>query len=141
MDITLDHFLVPAHDRVHSASLLAQILDLPWNEEVTSDVPWQNAPMARRFSAVFVNTQLTLEFDEIRGPIRPAHFCFCVNEERLTHIVERLNFLGIPYRSTPRGSPDGQLYRLKSGGCGFYWSEPDGHVWEVLTASYARQKN
>jgi len=22
----------------------------------------------------------------------------------------------------------------------FYWNEPDGHMWELLTVSYARQR-
>jgi predicted lactoylglutathione lyase len=22
-----------------------------------------------------------------------------------------------------------------------YWNEPDGHMWEILTISYARQRN
>ena len=25
------------------------------------------------------------------------------------------------------------------GGSGIYWNEPDGHYWEMLTVSYARQ--
>jgi hypothetical protein len=25
------------------------------------------------------------------------------------------------------------------GGQSVYWSEPDGHAWEILTVSYARQ--
>ncbi len=25
------------------------------------------------------------------------------------------------------------------GGRGIYWNKPDGHQWEMLTASYARQ--
>jgi hypothetical protein len=27
------------------------------------------------------------------------------------------------------------------GGSIVYWNEPDGHVWEILTVSYARQRN
>jgi hypothetical protein len=140
MDITLDHLIVPAHDRVQTARLLAQIFDVPWNEEAALNVPWRAAPTSRRFSVVFVNEQLSLEIDEIEEPIRPAHFCFRMNEDMLKQIAQRLTLLGITYRSTPLGTPDGQMYRLDNGGCGFYWSEPDGHVWEVLTASYARQK-
>jgi hypothetical protein len=140
MDITLDHLIVPAHDRVRTAGLLARIFDVPWNEDVALDVPWRTAPTARRFSTVFVNEQLTLEIDETEGAIRPGHFCFRISEDMLNQIAQRLHFLGITYRSTPLGTPDGQMYRLDNGGCGFYWSEPDGHVWEVLTASYARQK-
>ena len=49
--------------------------------------------------------------------------------------AELLAFL---YRSTPHGPVDMQV-NTAHGGRIVYWSEPDGHVWEALTVSYARQ--
>ena len=36
-------------------------------------------------------------------------------------------------------SPSLLLYTLL-GGKGFYFTEPDGHSWEILTVSYARPR-
>ena len=44
------------------------------------------------------------------------------------------------YRSMPHGPMDLQV-NTTHGGRIVYWSEPDGHVWEALTVSYARQPN
>jgi len=45
---------------------------------------------------------------------------------------------GIPYRSSGRG-PQDMAIRTDYGGRMIYWNEPDGHQWEMLTVSYARQ--
>jgi hypothetical protein len=44
----------------------------------------------------------------------------------------------LPYRSSPHGPVDFKV-NTDHGGCIVYWSEPDGHVWEALTVSYARR--
>jgi len=36
------------------------------------------------------------------------------------------------------GEPDDQI-NTPLGGKGFYFTEPDGHSWEILTVSYARR--
>jgi hypothetical protein len=140
MDIALDHLIVRAHNRVRTASLLAQILGVPWQATIALDVPWRAAATSRSFSAVYVNERITLEIDEVEGAIQPGHYCFSTSESALNQIAQRLISLNISYRSTPLGAQDGCMYRLENGGCGLYWSEPDGHVWEALTVSYARQK-
>jgi hypothetical protein len=35
--------------------------------------------------------------------------------------------------------PDDQQLNTRLGGRNFYWTDKDGHIWEVLTVSYARQ--
>ncbi len=53
-------------------------------------------------------------------------------------ILARIRAHGIEYRSTPHGPADMQV-NTGHGGRIVYWDEPDGHVWEILTVSYARQ--
>lgn len=53
-------------------------------------------------------------------------------------ILARIKAAGINYRSTVRGPMDMQV-STEFGGNGLYWNEPDGHQWEMLTVSYARQ--
>jgi len=61
-----------------------------------------------------------------------------VSEVEFDGIVARLVGAGIKYRSTPHGPIDMQI-NTDHGGRIVYWNEPDGHVWEALTQSYARQ--
>lgn len=128
MGIQLDHTLVSAANRRASAELLAKILDVPWSE--TGVGP---------FCPVFVNEGLTLDVDEVEGDLTVQHFCFRMSDEEFDALVGRLETLGIAYRSTPHGPVDGKI-NSHLGGRLVYWSQPDGHVWEALTVSYARRK-
>ena len=122
----LDHVLVPAGDRVAAARLLGTLLGVPWSE--TSVGP---------FSAVYVNDGLTIDFDQDDGPFAVHHLCFRVSEPEFDAILGRLVAAGIRYRSSPHGPVDGEV-NTDHGGRIVYWGEPDGHVWEILTHSYAR---
>ncbi len=126
MPIELDHLIVPARDRQAAASRLAQILAVPWS--VTGVGP---------FCPVFVNDHLTLDFDQVDGPLPVFHYCFRMGEADFDALLARLAALGIAYRSMPHGPADG-VVDTAHGGRIVYWSEPDGHVWEALTVSYAR---
>jgi catechol 2,3-dioxygenase-like lactoylglutathione lyase family enzyme len=127
MAIQLDHLLVPARDKVASAKLLAELLGVPWSE--TGVGP---------FAPVYVNDGLTFDFDEWTDPIPRSHFCFRVSQDDFDAILERIKAAGIPYRSNVHGPIDYQIY-TQHGGRMVYWNEPDGHQWEMLTVSYARQ--
>ncbi len=126
MAAQLDHTMVSARDRRAAAELLAAILDVPWSE--TGVGP---------FCPVYVNDGLTLDFDQADGPFPIQHFCFRVSEPEFDRLVARLAARGIDYRSTPHGPVDRQV-NTQHGGRIVYWSQPDGHVWEALTLSYAR---
>ena len=127
MSIQLDHTMVSAGDQRASAELLAAILDVPWSESGVGP-----------FCPVYVNEGLTLDFDQVDGPFPAQHLCFRVSEAEFEGIISRLAARGIEYRSTPHGSVDMQI-NTQHGGRIVYWSQPDGHVWEALTVSYARE--
>lgn len=127
MSVQLDHMIVPAQNRNAAAELLAAILDVPWS--VSGVGP---------FSPVYVNDGLTLDFDQAEGAFPVQHYCFRVSDDAFDGIIARLKLRGIRYRSTPHGPVNMQI-NTQHGGRIVYWSEPDGHVWEALTVSYARQ--
>jgi len=127
MAIELDHLLVPSHDRFAAAKQLAELLDVPWSE--TGVGP---------FCPVFVNSGLTLDFDQAEGAFPTQHYCFRVSDDDFDAILGRIRAAGIAYRSSPQGPTDLRI-NTYGGGRLVYWSEPDGHVWELLTVSYARQ--
>ncbi|SHH47042.1 VOC family protein [Massilia sp. CF038] len=127
MAIFLDHILVPARDRVAAARQLAELLGVPWS--TTGIGP---------FAPVFVNDGLTLDFDTWPEPIPLSHYCFRVSDAEFDAILERIRAAGVAFRSAVHGPVDSQV-DTAHGGKIVYWNEPDGHQWEMLTASYARQ--
>lgn len=127
MAIQLDHMIVPSRDQRAAAELLASILGVPWSE--TGVGP---------FCPVFVNDGLTLDFDQADGDFPVLHYCFRVADAEFDAILERIRTMGVAYRSTPHGPMDMQV-NTHRGGRIVYWTEPDGHVWEMLTVSYARR--
>jgi hypothetical protein len=125
--IHLDHVIVPSRDRRAAAELLAEILDVPWSQ--TGVGP---------FCPVYVNGGLTLDMDQAEGQFPVLHYCFRMSDAEFETLVARLRALGIEYRSLPHGPADMQVNTQHAGRM-VYWSQPDGHVWEALTVSYARQ--
>lgn len=128
MAIQLDHLMIPTKDRLASAKLLGTILGVPWAEQSAFGP----------FSPVFVNDGLTIDFDEWPEPIPKQHYCFRVDLKEFESILKRLKKLSIAFRSTPSGQAN-NLVNEAFGGHLVYWGEPNGHVWEMLTVSYARQ--
>lgn len=127
MSIQLDHTIVPSRDQKAAAALLADILGVPWAETGTGP-----------FCPVYVNDGLTLDFDQTEGEFPIQHYCFRVSDAEFDHILAKLTTHGIRYRSTPHGAVDMQI-NTQHGGRIVYWNQPDNHVWEALTVSYARQ--
>jgi len=127
MPIHLDHTIVPARDKIASARRLAELLGVPWAEHGPGP-----------FAPVYVNEGLTLDFIETDEDFPIYHFCFRVDDDEFDAILGRIRAAGIPYRSSVRGPVDGVI-NTDHGGRLFYWNDPEGHQWELLTVSYARQ--
>jgi catechol 2,3-dioxygenase-like lactoylglutathione lyase family enzyme len=127
MTIHVDHSIVPSHRKVASARRLAELLGVAWAESGLGP-----------FSPVYVNDGFTLDFIETEDDFPIYHFCFRVSDGEFDAILGRLQAAGIPYRSDVRGPVDMKI-NTGYGGRMLYWNEPDGHQWEMLTVSYARQ--
>ena len=127
MKVELDHLMVPSRDKRAAAKRLAGLLGVPWAESGIGP-----------FVPVFLNEGLTLDFDQWEGEIPRIHFCFRVGEREFDAILGRIREAGIPYRSAVHGPVDSKVDE-SHGGRIVYWNEPDGHQWEMLTESYARQ--
>ncbi|ESJ26812.1 MULTISPECIES: VOC family protein [Cupriavidus] len=127
MTIELDHLMVPARDKIAAAKQVAELLGVPWSE--TGIGP---------FCPVYLNDGLTLDFDQWDEPFPRIHYCFRVSEDEFDRILQRIQAAGIAYRSRVRGPVDHAVDTWQ-GGRIVYWNEPDGHQWEMLTVSYARQ--
>ena len=154
MAIQLDHVLVPSKDKNRAAKFLAEILGVRWEScgeapaapsarpgvPAVSDFDWRQY-RARRAS-VYVNDSLTIDFVDARlsradQPIPINHYCFRVSDADFDAVVERIKKAGVKFSSTGVGEPDDKI-NTRLGGKGLYFTEPDGHSWEILTVSYAR---
>lgn len=126
MTIQLDHFIVPTRDQVASAKRLASILGVEWAERGVGP-----------FSPVYLNDGCTLDFQTTGEDFPIHHFAFRVTDSEFDAILGRLRAQGIPFRGSVHGPMDDKVGEFM-GGRLVYWTEPDGHFWEILTVSYAR---
>ena len=125
MSVQLDHFIVPSRDAPAAAKLLGELLG----------VRWAKAAAIGPFSPVFVNDGLTLDFQTTAEAFPIHHYCFRVGPAEFDAIIARIKAAGIPFRSDVHG-PMNNKVDPRYGNA--YWEVPDGHFWEVLTTSYAR---
>lgn len=126
MPIRLDHLIVPVRDKAAGAQSLGEVLGVHWEPSALGD----------HFAPVYVNETLTLDFQE-REQFDRHHYCFHVSDDEFDAIFGRIKAGSIAYRSTPNGPVDMQI-NTRGGGKNLYWNDADGHVWEMLTVSYAR---
>lgn len=132
MPIELNHTVIPARDKVASATFFARIFGLPFDREAVG-----------HFAPVRVSEALTLDFvdgaqwfageagGDARIPIH--HYAFKVSEREFDAIFARVEAAGIPYGSGPPNPFDDMKINRRGGGRGVYFRDPDGHVLELLT--------
>jgi catechol 2,3-dioxygenase-like lactoylglutathione lyase family enzyme len=119
MPITLNHTIVPAHDKEASARFFADIFGLEYKG------------VAGHFAPVRVNDTLTLLFDEDPS-FESHHYAFHVSDAEFDAIFNRMRAAKLPYGSAPWSLEDGKLNDW-NGGRGVYFKDPNGHVLELMT--------
>jgi len=120
MPIELDHTIVPAHDKEASARFFARVFGLSYQGP------------SSHFAEVRVNDRLTFDFETAKE-FESHHYAFKIGEAEFDAIFARIQQDKIPYGSGPFSLEDMKINR-RSGGRGFYFRDPGGHVLEVLTA-------
>jgi len=119
MSITLNHTIVPAHDKEAAARFFADMFGLKYEGA------------SGHFAPVKVNETLTMDFDN-RESFESHHYAFHVSEEEFDGILGRVQAVGLPYGSGPGSKTDMEINHRR-GGRGFYFPDPNGHSLEVLT--------
>lgn len=125
MEPRLDRVMVPTRNKRESAKLLAELLGVPWT---TAGVT--------AFAPVFLN-DAALNFCDWPEPLPQLHYCLRVDDADFDAILVRLIAARIAFRSSLEGPVDRRIATEHDGRI-LYWNEPDGHHWELVTASYAR---
>ena len=134
MSITLNHTIVPAHDKAASAKFFANLFGLRYD-----------GPMGP-FAPVRINETLTLDFDDRRDGFDVHHYAFDVSEEEFDQIFGRIKAAGLKYGSAPWTPEDmkvGNQQSLSSSAAGYtesgaggrivYFREVNGHLLEIRT--------
>lgn len=123
MGAQLNHTIVWCRDKRKSARFLTEILGLP-------------EPI--RFGSMLVvqlNNGVSLDFYESEGEISSQHYAFLIGEDDFEPVFERIRRLGLPYWADPGKHRPGEINRA-DGGHGVYFTDPDGHLLEVMTRPY-----
>ena len=123
MAAQLNHTIVYVRDKRESATFLAEILDL--------DPPTPFGP----FLVVQVDNDVSLDFMDADGSVRPQHYAFLVSEPDFDQIFGRIRGRGLPYWADPGRRRSGEI-NTNDGGRGVYWEDPSGHFLEVITRPY-----
>jgi catechol 2,3-dioxygenase-like lactoylglutathione lyase family enzyme len=119
MEITLNHTIVPAHDKEASAQFFAKIFGLEYHGA------------KGHFAPVRINESLTLDFDN-RDDFDWHHYAFKVGDDEFDAVLSRVKAEGLQYGSGQGSRTDGQL-NTRRGGRGFYFDDPNGHILELMT--------
>jgi catechol 2,3-dioxygenase-like lactoylglutathione lyase family enzyme len=119
MPITLNHTIVPAHDKEAAARFFARIFGLDFEGA------------SGHFAPVHVNDTLTLLFDQ-ETDFDSHHYAFHVDDTEFDAILGRVKAAGLRYGSAPWSLEDGKLNDW-GGGRGVYFKDPDGHILELMT--------
>ncbi|WP_232297991.1 VOC family protein [Nitrosospira sp. NpAV] len=122
MTITLNHTIVPSHNKVESARFYARVFGFDYIGEF------------HHFIVVKVNDTLSLDFDNNEN-YGPHHYAFKVPEGEFDGVFERLKAENIPYGSGPF-EPENMRINHNDGGRGVYFRDPGGHLLEMLTVDY-----
>lgn len=123
MVVKLNHTIVAARDKRASATFLAEILGLP--------APKPFGP----FLTVETGNEVTLDFIETRGEIISQHYAFLVDEADFDAIFGRIRQWNVDHWADPAQQRAGEI-NTNDGGRGVYFSDPDGHLLEIITRPY-----
>ena len=125
MAVELNHHIVHARDPDASANFLTGLLGLP--------APTPFGP----FTVVTTANGVGLDFIETDDPtyLVPNHYAFLVTESEFGEIFGRIQAQGLTYWADPFRHEEGRINH-HDGGRGLYWTDPDGHLLEIITRPY-----
>ena len=119
MTIILNHCIVPARDKIAAAKFFADLFGLKRGR-------------AGYFAPVKVNKTLTLLFSDEEPKFEAHHYAFHVTNREFDAIFGRIKKARLGFGSAPWSLDDGKLNDW-GGGRGIYFTDPDGHVLELMT--------
>jgi catechol 2,3-dioxygenase-like lactoylglutathione lyase family enzyme len=123
MNVALNHTIVWCRSKARSAAFLTEVLGLPASKTFGP------------FEVVEVANGLSLDYQETDGHVAPQHYAFLIGEDDFDAVFGRITAHGLDFWADPGLSRAGQINR-NDGGRGVYFTDPDGHLLEVITRPY-----
>ena len=124
MTAELNHTIVYCKNKSVSAPFLAEILGRP---DPVSFPP---------FMVVALDNGVSLDFLDTTGPIASQHYAFLISEPDFDAVLARICSKNLEHWADPGRHRAGEINR-RQGGRGVYFTDPDGHLLEVLTRAHA----
>jgi len=121
--IELNHTIVWCRDKKVSASFLTELFDLP------------DATRFGPFLVVEVANGVSLDYREVDGDIASQHYAFLVSEDEFDAIYGKIVERGLDHWADPGLTRPKEINR-NDGGRGVYFTDPDGHLLEIITRPY-----
>lgn len=121
MPVTLNHTIVPSHDKENAARFFARIMGLEYKGSMG------------HFAPVHIDGGVSLDWDN-RDSFESHHYAFLITEEQFDEIFERIEAEGVTYGSQPNAQDNGEI-NTRRGGRGLYFRDPDGHSMEIMTGA------
>ena len=124
MSVDLNHMIIPAKDHRASARFLADILGVKVGKDWGPFVP------------LSTGNGVIIDFaDAGERTIRSMHCAFLVSDAEFDAALARVKAAGIRFYAEFDDSGPGEINRLY-GGRGFYFHDPNGHLFELITKPY-----
>jgi len=123
VSVQLNHTIVSCRDQQRSAAFLTGILGLP------------PATSFGHFLVVEADNGVSLDFAETEGEITAQHYAFLVGEEEFDAAFGRIRERELDYWADPGQTQRGTVNH-RDGGRGLYFTDPDGHLLEIITRPY-----
>jgi catechol 2,3-dioxygenase-like lactoylglutathione lyase family enzyme len=124
--VRIDHFALPARDADWSARFLATLLgDVPTRPE---------GPDGDMTSVRLDHGALLLYMTAPAAEVHRGHVALRVDPDRFAHVVDELRERDLPFGNDPSDQANGETSDpLCDGGRRVYFTDPDGHLIEIVT--------
>ena len=119
----LNHTIVNCSNQSKSSNFLVEILGRP------------AATRFGPFHVVSLDNDVSLDYLQTNKLIEQQHYAFLITESEFDAVLGRIIDHGITYWADPGRKRAGEISR-NDGGRGVYFSDPDGHLLEVITVTY-----
>ena len=124
MAAKLNHTIVWCHDQQKSATFLAEILGLPPPRGFMG------------FLVVDLANEVSVDYLPAESePIALQHLAFLVGEDEFDGALARARARTAEIWADPAKQQPGRINR-HFGGRGFYFDDPNGHLFEIITTPY-----
>jgi catechol 2,3-dioxygenase-like lactoylglutathione lyase family enzyme len=123
VSVELNHTIVWCRDQQASSAFLAGLLGLP--------------PATRYgpFLVVAADNGVSLDFAQTAGQVAPQHYAFLVGEAEFDAALGRIRARHVAYWADQGRMQAGRINN-RDGGRGLYFTDPDGHMLEIITRPY-----